>query len=176
MNERMNEQTTNNAHSSQNPPLKFEQLKKSQVFSNKSMPIPQERAHQLLLEDVSLFKTLKRDRQHHCGFSSHLQQPCSQDVCVPKVENRPEVIKHLLRGVKGHCGIPAMPAVDSQHLLKEDFCRVNSKAKHSPLEYVTPSAKRFLLATEYRMKPEKPVRLCSEPGRLREWGIMSNLG
>lgn len=172
----MNEQTMYDAHSSQNPLLKFEQLKKSQVFSNKSMPIPQERAHQLPLEDVSLFKTLKRDRQHHCGFSSHLQQPCSQDVCAPKVENRPEVIQHLLRGVKGHCGIPAMPAVDAQHLLKEDFCRVNSKAKHSPLEYVTPSAKRLLLATEYKMKPEKPVRLCSEQGRLREWGIMSNLG
>lgn len=63
--------------------------------------------------------------------------PGSQDACVPKVESRSQGYQASPKGNKGTLWNFNNASCNKPHswsLFKEDFCKVNSKAKHPPLE------------------------------------------
>lgn len=161
-----------------NPFLKLQQLKKVKRFHNKSPCLPFSHAYYLQL-DVSLFKTLNSDCQHHCGFSSHLQMPSSQDACVPKVENRSWGYQASPKGSKGTLWNSNNASCNKPHswsLFKEDFCKVNSKAKHPPLEGMWHPLQSSSSWSSKRDQIRKICHLCPHQGkRLRELASWTNL-
>ena len=105
--------------------------------------------------------------------------PRTQDACVPKVEIRSWGYQASPKGSKGTLWNFNNASCNKPHswsLFKEDFCKVNSKAKHPPLEGMWHPLQSSSSWSLKKFKPGKSVHLCPHQGkRLRELASWTNL-